>query len=94
MKIKPVLTEKSLNDAQNGKYTFWVPKGLTKKQIKKAVSELFGVHVVRVHTMNYKARVTTSLKKKKRIRARKKAIVSLQDKEKIEIFGEEKQNKK
>ena len=33
MKIKPIFTEKSMREAKNGKFSFWVLPSLTKNQI-------------------------------------------------------------
>lgn len=96
MKIKPVLTEKSMGAAKAGQYTFLVPVLYSKYQIRRAVSELFGVHVVRVRTENKAGRVRTTLMRKKiSVKPQKKAIVTLRDKEKIDLFeGEAKEGKK
>lgn len=51
--LKPVLTEKSTQNLEEGKYTFKVDTRATKVQIRKAVEELFGVKVLKVSTMNY-----------------------------------------
>lgn len=87
-KIKPILTEKSLNDAESGKYTFWVSPNLNKHQIKKLISEAFGVQVDSVATANYKRREKRSVwTRRKTIRpARKKATVVLRGKDKIDLF--------
>ena len=50
--IKPIVTEKSNMDLQEGKYTFKVAKKATKIQIADAVEKLFNVKVVKVNTMN------------------------------------------
>ena len=50
--IKPIITEKSNMDIQEGKYTFEVNKKATKIDIKKAVEKLFGVKVLNVNTIN------------------------------------------
>ena len=50
--IKPVVTEKSNDEVQLGKYTFKVNKKATKVDIKRAVEKLFGVKVLSVNTMN------------------------------------------
>ena len=50
--IKPVITEKSMDELQNGKYTFKVAKNANKIEIAKAVEELFGVKVEKVNTVN------------------------------------------
>ena len=50
--IAPVVTEKSNDELQEGKYTFEVNKKATKVEIGKAVEKLFGVKVLNVNTMN------------------------------------------
>jgi len=94
MKLIPILTEKSLQLAKQGKYSFWLDRNLKKKEIKKLIGEIFTVHVMSVRTMNYKGGVKTNLKRRKvTIPSRKKAIVVLKEGEKIALF-ETKENKK
>ena len=50
--IKPVITEKSNDGLQEGKYTFKVNKKATKVDIANAVEKLFGVKVLKVNTIN------------------------------------------
>ena len=50
--IKPIVTEKSNDGLQMGKYTFKVAKKATKIQIAEAVEKLFEVKVLNVNTMN------------------------------------------
>ena len=50
--VRPVVTEKSNDELQLGKYTFEVNKKATKVQIAKAVEKLFEVKVLKVNTMN------------------------------------------
>lgn len=75
--IKPIVTERSSMDLQEGKYTFKVNKKATKVEIAKAVEKLFGVKVLNVNTMTVKG-------KEKRVGAHigmtsdwKKAIVTI-----------------
>ena len=75
--LKPIITEKSNDGVQNGKYTFKVSKKATKIQIADAVQKLFGVKVLNVNTMIVKG-------KEKRVGANtgkrpdwKKAIVTI-----------------
>lgn len=87
MKIIPILTEKSLSEAKKGKYTFFVPRALTKNQIKKLVNNTFGVHVIGISTIKISGESKRNFKgKKQRIMPRKKAIISLKEKEKIDLF--------
>ena len=50
--IAPIVTEKSNDELQEGKYTFKVNKKATKVEIANAVEKLFGVKVLKVNTMN------------------------------------------
>ena len=50
--LAPVVTEKSNDQLQEGKYTFKVNKKATKVEIAKAVEKLFEVKVLKVNTMN------------------------------------------
>ena len=75
--IKPIVTERSSEDLQEGKYTFKVNKKATKVEIAKAVEKLFEVKVLKVNTMTVKG-------KEKRVGAHtgmtpdwKKAIVTI-----------------
>ena len=43
--IKPVISEKSMEDAQAKKYTFKVAVDANKTEVKHAVEEIFGVEV-------------------------------------------------
>ncbi len=50
---KPIITEQSMDQVADRKYTFEVAKGANKIEIKKAVEEIFKVEVESVTTMNY-----------------------------------------
>lgn len=54
--IKPVVTEKSNDGLQEGKYTFKVNKKATKVDIANAVEKLFEVKVLNVNTMTVKGK--------------------------------------
>lgn len=89
--IKPILTEKGLNEAKKGKFSFYVDPKLNKYQIKDLISKLFGVHVTNVKTVNLKGSVKRDYKGKyKKVAARKKAIVALKSKETIDLFDTKK----
>ena len=49
---RPIVTEKSSMDMQEGKYTFEVSPKATKIEIAKAVEELFEVKVLKVNTIS------------------------------------------
>lgn len=50
--IKPVVSEKSYNLIDNGKYTFVVDPRSNKTEIKQAIEVIFGVKVASVNTLN------------------------------------------
>ena len=54
--VRPVITEKSNDEMQSGKYTFEVNKKATKVEIAKAVEKLFEVKVLNVNTMIVKGK--------------------------------------
>jgi large subunit ribosomal protein L23 len=91
IKLKPVITEKSLLEAKKGNYTFAVDKSLRKEEIKKLVEHTFDVKVKRVRTIVYKDEVKRNyLGRKIKKSGFKKVIVSLSGKDKIDIFEQEK----
>ena len=50
---RPIITEQSMDQVAERKYTFEVAKGANKIEIKKAVEEIFKVEVEKVTTINY-----------------------------------------
>lgn len=89
MKIKAVLTEKSLNDAKKNKYTFEVERHMTKPEIKTLVEGMFKTKVLSISTINMKGGEKTTMRGvRKSIKPVKKAVVETKDK--IEIFEEKK----
>ena len=51
---RPIITEQSMSETENKKYTFEVAKDANKIQIAKAIEEIFGVKVAKVNTLNMK----------------------------------------
>ena len=87
---KPVLTEKSLTLMDNeNKYTFDVDVHANKVEIKNAVEKMFNVKVVNVHVMNVKPKSKRVGKYEGKTNKRRKAIVTLAEGSKINLFGEE-----
>ena len=54
--IAPIVTEKSNDMLQQGKYTFEVNKNATKVEIANAVEKLFEVKVLKVNTVSVKGK--------------------------------------
>ena len=50
--IRPIVSEKSYNLIDQGKYTFEVAPGSNKTEIKQAVEVIFNVKVASVNTLN------------------------------------------
>lgn len=91
IKIKPVITEKSLSEAKKGNYTFYLARDLNKEQIKKLIGETFGVDVLKVRTINLKTKRKKNFRGRIQIlKPRKKAIVTLKENQKIDLFEEKK----
>ena len=86
--LKPVVTEKSMNDMADKKYTFLVHPEVTKTQVKEAVEKMFdGVKVKKVNTMNVNGKTKRRGLVYGKTAKRKKAIVQLtEDSADIEIF--------
>lgn len=84
---KPIVTEKSMEDMENKKYTFEVDKNATKIEIKAAVEEIFNVKVKKINTMNMQGKLKRQRAHMGRRPSWKKAIVKLtDDSEPIEFF--------
>ena len=76
--LKPVVTEKSMNDMSEKKYTFQVHPTATKVQIKEAVEKMFdGVKVEKVNTMNLEGKLKRRGQTAGKTPKVKKAIVKL-----------------
>ena len=91
--LRPVISEKSIDESGRGKYTFAVHDKANKIQIKAAVEELYKQEKVTVVAVNV---LTTKAKEKSRGTGRgritghttpwRKAIVTLAPGQKIEFF--------
>ena len=87
--LKPVITEKSMEDMSAKKYTFLVHPEANKTQIKEAVEKMFeGTKVANVNTMNLEGKTRRRGMTFGKTAAKKKAIVQLtEDSADIEIFA-------
>ena len=88
--LAPVISEKSMDHTQRGKYTFRVHDDANKLQVKAAVEELFKVEVVDVNVLTTKAKEKRRGTRRGRIVGHttpwRKAIVTLAPGQKIEFF--------
>lgn len=85
---RPIITEKSIQQAAVGKYTFEVDKNARKKDVARAVSAQFGVEVYRVTIMNKRGKTRRVRKTGQEtvLSVQRKAIVTVNPQQKIEIF--------
>jgi len=86
--LQPVISEKSIMQAENGVYTFKVAVNANKIEIKDAVEKLFKVTVTDVNIVNVKGKTRRFGRKGRmgKMSDFKKAIVSLKKGDKIEIM--------
>jgi len=84
--IAPVVSEKSYAGVQDKRYSFFVDLRATKSQIKSAIEEIFNVKVVKISTSNIKSKPRRLGKYVGRSSRKKKAVVTLGKKDKIDFF--------
>lgn len=84
---KPVVTEKSMEDMSQGKYTFVVDKKSNKTEIKNALEKIFDIKIKKVNTMNMQGKTKRMGATSGKRPSWKKAIVTLaEDSKTIEFF--------
>ena len=74
---RPIITEKSTNLQEQGRYSFEVAPKASKLQIKRAVEEAFSVKVLGVNTMSVKGKRKRFGPRPSTRRSWKKAVVTL-----------------
>jgi large subunit ribosomal protein L23 len=85
--VAPVVSEKSYNLLDEGKYTFMVDPSANKTQIKIAIEQIFsGVKVASVNTINRKGKARRTRFGLGRRKDTKRAVVTLREGT-IDIFG-------
>ena len=85
--LEPVISEKSMDMAQEKKYTFKVATDANKTKIKQAIEEIFDVDVKKVNVINMDGKVKRLGRTQGKRSDYKKAIVTLsQDSKEIEFF--------
>jgi large subunit ribosomal protein L23 len=88
--IKPVVSEKSYAGYDNNVYTFVVSPHANKIEIRRAIEQLFGKRVEKVHTINRKGKRTRNRQTGayNAPARQKRAIVTLAaGEDRIDIFG-------
>ncbi len=83
---RPIVTEKSTLLAARGKYVFEVAIAANKPQIAEAVEKAFNVHVMDVNTLRMRGKMKRYGRNIGRQASWKKAVVTLQAGEQIQVF--------
>lgn len=86
--MRPIITEKSMQQVGTGEYTFKVHPKATKKNIAQAVEKFFKVDVRSVKTISVKGkkRRVGRFRQETKLPDWKKAIVKLAPEQKIDVF--------
>ncbi|WP_290032998.1 50S ribosomal protein L23 [Ligilactobacillus cholophilus] len=88
--LRPVITEASMADMDDKRYTFDVDTRATKTEVKKAIENIFDVKVAKVNIMNVKGKKKRMGRYEGYTKKRRKAIVTLtSDSNEIKLFNEE-----
>jgi large subunit ribosomal protein L23 len=85
--LAPVVSEKSYGLLGENKYTFLVDRTANKTEIKIAVEKVFGVKVSGVNTINREGKRKRTRSGWGRRIATKRAIVTVAEGDRIDIFG-------
>lgn len=89
MKFTPIFTEKSMNQAKNGQYSFWVLPTFAKGEVKKFMEDALDIKIANILTQNYKKMtVKTARGTRKTVKAMKKVLITLKS-GKVEMFDTE-----
>jgi len=86
--LKPIFTEKTLSQQENGKYTFWVKKDATKGQIESSFKAVFNIKPLSINTVIVKGKTKNDRQKRLPIKKSdlKKAVITVDKNTKIELL--------
>lgn len=86
--VRPIITEKSMDETAHSRFTFKVAKDANKPMIKKAIEEQFKVNVLDLQTMTVhgKRKKVGRTRRESHAQSWKKAIVRLKEGQKIDLF--------
>jgi large subunit ribosomal protein L23 len=83
---RPIMTEKSMIQAENRKYTFEIDRRANKKQVKEAVEKAFDVKVEKVAIISVPGKTRRWGRKVVQTQSWKKAVVTLAPGNSIQLF--------
>ena len=84
--MKPLVTEKAIDQEQNRTYAFMVHPAATKIEIRRAVEEIYSVHVQKVNTASVRGRRKRYGQRRYVTPEVKKAMVTVAENERIDII--------
>jgi len=84
--LAPIISEKSYDDSEHGKYRFKVHRAATKIQIKEAVERIFGKKVAKVNISYHRGKQRRHGMRQGRTPDWKKAIVTLEGADRLDFF--------
>ena len=85
--IRPIISEHSYDMKGSNTYTFEVAKSANKVEIAQAVEAIFNVKVLKVNTLNVKAKPKRMRYQVGKTRTWKKAMVTIAEGDTIELFA-------
>ncbi|WP_102374192.1 50S ribosomal protein L23 [Raoultibacter massiliensis] len=85
--IRPIISEHSYDMMEDNCYTFEVAKTANKVEIAQAIEAIFNVKVVKVNTLNVKAKPKRVRYQLGKTRTWKKAMVTIKEGDSIELFA-------
>jgi len=84
--LSPVISEKSYGMVADSRYSFYIDIRANKSEVKKAIEDIFNVKVLKISTSNVKSKPKKLGRFFGRSPKRKKAVVTLRKKDKIDFF--------
>ena len=83
--LSPIVTEKSTSLSNQNKIVFKVPDNANKKNLKKNIEKIFKVNVTKINIINKKSRNKITRGRKVKVMGYKKAIITLQKGQNIDL---------
>ena len=83
--LSPIVTEKSTSLSDQNKIVFKVPNNANKKNLKKNIEKIFKVNVTKINIIIKKSRNKITRGRKVKVMGYKKAIITLQKGQNIDL---------
>ena len=83
--LSPLVTEKTTNLSEQNKIVFKVPTTANKVNLKNNIEKIWKVNVTKINIINKKSRTKITRGKKVKVKGFKKAIITLQKGQSIDL---------